>query len=537
VDPVNPIYLGGNEWSAAMSLATKNPDWPLTGTNLIYEVHMYLCAGSSGQRYDFDAEVAERYSAGFGEGSITLNTGVERLKLAVDWAKPRGIKLALTETGMPIDDPRWQEMFTRLMNFARANDVDVYHWSGGNQWSVRNAGINFVPGWHQNRTLEPSSSGVMKAAVGISKADLFDDGPGWAPAGSSVTITVYARGALSSPVTITVASSNGGTLSKSTLTIPAGANGQDQFTFTPPPNAVATLTYASSSPAVPPPPPRRVYSLADPVAYASTNLKDAAMALIAKYSACKWELADGYTDYMQGAPAAAGQKVRAISDSGYGSSPGNAMEMLNWLNDSPNMGTMTQPVMRVTNGRKHSDHSAANTWGFWCKKTIPLAVTQPNPRNRTPYSVQEPHFTIAAVSVPGAISGIVFQASFSGHMYASELRFSNGRPQARLVDQQANTVLLTSPTALAANQPAVVSLTSVPGAQRLRVNSTVVGSEARTLPAASPCDQLLIGMGFTEYFPRESFNGNIYSVITGKGTPTAQELAVMERYLASTAGI
>jgi hypothetical protein len=43
-------------------------------------------------------------------------------------------------------------------------------------------------------------------------------------------------------------------------------------------------------------------------------------------------------------------------------------------------------------------------------------------------------------------------------------------------------------------------------------------------------------MGFTEYYPREPFNGNIYSVVTGKGAPTPQELAVMERYVASAAG-
>lgn len=30
----------------------------------------------------------------------------------------------------------------------------------------------------------------------VAKATIFDDGGGWAPAGNSVTITVYARGAL-----------------------------------------------------------------------------------------------------------------------------------------------------------------------------------------------------------------------------------------------------------------------------------------------------------------------------------------------------
>jgi endoglucanase len=536
VDPNNPIYLGGNEWSAAMSLATKNPGWPLTGTNLIYEVHMYLDAGSSGQRFDFDAEVALGYNAGFGPGAINLNTGVDRFKLAVDRAQPRGIKLALTETGMPIDDPRWEEMFRRLVTYARQSGAEFYSWNGGSHWTLRNNAINHVPGWHQNKTLEPTMSGVMKASAGIAQATLFDDGPGWAASGP-VTITVYARGNLTSPVAVTVSSNNGGTFSKTQLTIPAGANGQDSFSFTPGSNRVTTLTYAVSSGSVAPPPLRKVYSLSDPVAYAATSLQDAAMAIIAKYSACKWEMAHGYTDYMLGGLADAGQPVRAIADSGYGSSVGNAMEMVNWINDSASMGTMRVPVMRITNGKKNTDHSVYDTAGFWCRKTVPLAEVQANPRNRVPYDIQDPHFSIAAVSVPGvANTGLVFQASHSGVLYASELAFSNSQPQARCVDRDGTSVVLTSPTRLVANSPAVVTFTSAPGAQRLRVNSVLVGSGGATF-ASSPLDQLIIGWGFQEYYPRPGFGGNVYAVVTGRGTPTSVELGVLERYLGTTAGI
>jgi len=537
IDPVNPIYLGGNEWSAAMSLATKNPSWPLSGTNLIYEVHMYLDAGSSGQRFDYDAEVALGYNAGFGPGSITLNTGVDRFKLAVDWAQPRGIKLALTETGMPIDDPRWQEMFSRLVNYARQVGADVYSWAGGSHWMLHNQGINIVPGWHQNKTLEPQVSGVMKASAGIAKATLYDDGPGWAPAGTPITVTVYARGYLALPVALTVSSSNGGTLSKSQLTIPAGFNGVDTFIFTAAANTITTLTYTASAGAVGPPP-RKVYSLSDPVAYAATSLAEAAMAIIAKYSACKWEMADGYTDYMQGSPAGAGQPVRAISDSGWGSGFGNAMEMLNSINtDSSAMGSMSVPVMRVANGRKNTDHSGSNTAGFWCRKTVPLAGAQPNPRNRVPYTVGDAHFAVAAVSVPGSgNTGVVFQASLAAHVYASELAFSNSQPQARITDPTGTSVVMTSPAQLPANQPAVIAFTSVPGAQRLRVNSAVVSSGSATF-AASPFDQLLIGWGFQEHFPRAGFGGNVYSVIAGRGAPTVAELGVLERYLGTTAGL
>lgn len=382
-------------------------------------------------------------------------------------------------------------------------------------------------------------SGPMKASAGFAKADLFDDGPGWAPAGTPVTITVYARGNLALPVTLSVSSNNGGSLSKSTLLIPAGANGQDTYTYTSASNRIATLTFTSSSGNVPPP--RKVYSLADPVAYAATSLADAAMAIIAKYAACKWELADGYTDYLQGAPAGDGQVVRAIADSGYGSSAGNTMEMLNWINTEggTSMGTMVPPVMRVTGGKKHSDHSAANTFGFWCRKSVPVPGLQPNPRNRIPYNIDEPHFAIVAVSVPGAgRSGIVFQASGTLGAFASELGFSGSRPVARWLDSAGNSLVLASPAPLEPNVPAVIAFASTGAAQQLRVNSVPQANGAASFAHAEfGNDQMLLGWGFLNAYPREGFGGSIYSAITGKGVPAAAEFEVLERYVASTAGI
>src|SRR3569832_934825 len=265
IDPTGLIYLDSNQWSAAFSLPQSNPAWPIQGSNLIYEVHMYLDAGSSGQRFDYDSEVARNFSAGFGNVPITLDTGWQRLKVAVDWAAPRGLKLALCETGMPIDDPRWQEMFQRLTDYARQNNVEIYPWNGGTHWPLHNNAINFVPGWHQNRTLEPTMSGALKKSAGINLATVFDDGPGYALAGTPITITVYARGNLASPVTVNISSNNGGTLSTSSVTLPAGANTQATYTFTPASNRVTTLTYSVSG-GLNAPPPRKIYSLADPVA-------------------------------------------------------------------------------------------------------------------------------------------------------------------------------------------------------------------------------------------------------------------------------
>jgi hypothetical protein len=211
--------------------------------------------------------------------------------------------------------------------------------------------------------------------------------------------------------------------------------------------------------------------------------------------------------------------------------------MLNWINKDGAMGTMSVPVMRSANGRKFTDHSVYDTFGFWCKKSEIQAGVQPNPRNRVPYNIQDAHFAIAAVSVPGTgNTGVVFQASKSEDYHTSELTFANSQPQARWVDVNGQTVQLTSATRLAANTPAVVSLTSMPGAQRLRVNSAVAGSASATL-APSQFTQMMIGWGYLGYYPRGGFMGNVYAVVAGKGAPTAAELGVLERYLAMTAGI
>ena len=539
LDASGPIYLNGNKWGGAMSLPALNPGWPLApDSNLIYEVHTYLDAINNGRGFDFDLEAARNVAVGFGDVPITVDTGLNRMKIATEWAQAKRVRLALTEVGMPIDDVRWEEAFRRTVDHAFRAGCEVQSWVGGNHWEVHNSALHHVPGWHQNKTLEPTVSGVMKQAAGIAQATLFDDGPGHAPAGSAITITVYARGNLARPVTLSVTSSNGGSLSKSVLTIPAGANGQDSYTYTSAANRVATLRYASDGQlGGQVPPPRRVYSLNDPVAYAASSLSDAAMAIIAKYGACKWDLADGHTDYLLGRPSAEGQEVRAVSDSGYGSSPGNAMEMKNWTHlEAGNPGGLAVPVMRLANGRKSADFSAPRTFGLWCKKSIPTA-NQPRPRNRVPYGLHEPHFAIAAVSVPGpGNTGIVFQASRTEEFHACELGLANGQPQASWQDAAGQAVRLTGPARLPAGTPSVVSLTAAPGAQSLRVNSAVVASASATL-APSVCNQMLIGWGYLDFYPRESFGGLVHAVITGRGVPSAAELTVLERYLSAQAGM
>ena len=532
IDKATPIYVAGNEWSGAASIATKNPGFPLSGSGLIYEVHAYLDRRSTGNAFDWETEASTQKSGGFQGAPISSATGRDRIQVAVDWAKAKGVRLALGEIGMPVDDPRWAESFRNAIDLALQNGAEVYSWMGGNHWPIHSHALSHVPGWHQNKTLEPLVSGVMKAAAGIVQATLFDDGPGHARAGTPVTITVYARVNLARPLRLAVAVKGRGKLGKDKLIIPAGSNGQDSFSYTPAENQAAVLSYTCiGQSSVQVPPPRKVFSLTDPVAHASISLDDAAMAIIARYSACKWDMADGYTDYMLGAPAATGQVVRAVSDSGYGSSPGNAMEMINWTNnENPAMGRMSLPVLRIANGRKSSVHDAG-TFGFWCKKSVPEAGVRPHPVNRVPYNIEDRYFAVAAVSIAAQnASGLVFQASEAEANHACELGFSRGQPMVRWEDARGRKIELTSPDKLALNKLSVLTFTCAPGDQALRVNSTLVDSGKATF-APGYFSQMLLGWGFRNYYPQESFTGNIHAVITGKGVPTTSELAILERYL------
>ena len=532
IDKETPIYVAGNAWSGAASVATKNPGYPLSGTGLIYEVHAYLDRRSTGHAFDWGIETSLRKTGGMQVAPITRDTGRDRIKVAVDWARKKGVKLALGEIGMPVDDPRWADSFKNTIDLALRNGVEVYSWMGGNHWPIRSHALGHVPGWHQNKTLEPLVSGVMKASAGIAQATLFDDGPGHARSGTPVTITVYARGNLARPLCIAVTVKGRGKLDKDELTIPAGPNGHDSYTYTPAENQVAVLSYACiEQRGQQVPPARKVYSLTDPVAHASTSLGNAAMAIIARYGACKWDLTDGYTDYMLGTPAANGQVVRAVADSGYGSSPGNAMEMINWTNkETPAMGRMSLPVLRVAQGRKSSVHET-NTFGFWCKKSVPEADMRPNPANRVPYNIEDRYFAIAAVGIAAkSTSGLVFQASQAEENHACDLGFSNGHPMVRWEDAKGQKVELTAPDKLMPNKLSVLSFTCAPDEQALRVNSELVESASATF-APGQFSQMLIGWGFRSYYPQEGFTGNIHAVITGKGVPTAKELAILERYL------
>jgi len=533
VDKRTPIYVAGNEWSAAMSLGSKNPGFPLAGEHLVYEAHLYLDASSSGHAFDWDAEVRKGFSAGQGGRSIDLDTGVRRLAMAVEWARRRNVALALTEVGLPPDDPRWQEAFVRTVRYALQNGVEVMGWMAGNHWPIRGHPLQQVPRWYRHRTLEPAMAGPLQQAAGVARAALHDEAPGWAAPGRPVTVTLQARGHLASPLEVNV-TAEGARLERASVTVPAGANPVVQFSVTPTAAGVASWRYAAEG--VELPPPRRLYAIDEPAALPAARLVDAAHAVLARHGACKWEMAHAATDYVGGAAPQDGQPVRAVADSGFGASLARPMDLLNFLNrDSERIAPMVPPVLRTVNGRKALDLSAPDTWGLWCRTSAPAPGAQANPRDRIPFDLHDEHFIIAAIVVPApGRSGVVVQASRAEERLASELALEGGRPQARWVDANDRRVVLSAARALEPGRPAVLTLVSARGAQRLRVDGQLAG-EGQSAFAPGVFNQLLVGWGFVSYYPREGFGGLVYGVIAGKGRPSEAELALMERYLASLA--
>jgi hypothetical protein len=128
----------------------------------------------------------------------------------------------------------------------------------------------------------------------------------------------------------------------------------------------------------------------------------------------------------------------------------------------------------------------------------------------------------------------VFQASKAEDPFTSELAVADGRPQAKWTDARGQQVVLTAPGRLEPGRPTVLALTSVQGAQALRVDGDVAGRSGATF-APTPFAQLLIGAGFLSYYPREGFRGHIVAAIAGHGRPSDAELAVLQRYLRSLA--
>jgi hypothetical protein len=258
----------------------------------------------------------------------------------------------------------------------------------------------------------------------------------------------------------------------------------------------------------------------------------AVQALLNRHQGSAWDMAHAFTDYVQGAAARDGQPVRAVADSGTG-----RLAMLHFFatDEMPDAG-WKPPALRVADGRPAIECGGEKGFGLWCRTGAVQAGVRPRPAPSVPFGLHDDHVLMAVVRAGGPGStGIVLQASTAEEGHASELVLEDGKPRARLVDAKGRETALTAPHALEPGKPVVLTLVSGPAGQQLRVDGqSVATAQQRLEPAAF--SQLLIGAGFTRYYPKAGFRGLLHGALVLRGRPADAELADLERWVRSLAG-
>lgn len=536
VDGVTPIYVSGYEWSGTFSWEVLNPGFPLSGTNLIYEGHVYIDKVGDGHHFDWLREASI---------GATVNTGVDRVQPFINWCKKHRVKGCIGETGMPLGNSNWQTSFLNFLAVVLPANMDVFTWAGGGGWTYRAYPINQIAQWHHHKTVEPEVSGAIHNALGIQQASLFVDGDGYGLDGSlavkAVTIRLHARGNTATGVTVTVASDNGGTFSpSSTVNIAAGANQSASFTFTPGATGRTTkLTFTVSSPTgIAAPPDFYVYSHTDPVTLSATDLTAAARTLMAKYSMAQWNASDAYTDFMDGAACTNSSYARAISDVGYMSKYDNPMEMTFWYNTNVNTNSYFYPPVFGTDGggKKYLEYDGSTTFGLWCKKQNPIPTNSPNPQQRMRVDLDGAHFAIVAFTATNAAaSGSLFRFSSSQEGHFTGLELSGAQPIGRFEENGGKTTSIAG-TAVALNTVTVCSITSKNTLQQMRQQSVLKGTGGLSYTAAMYFDSMNIGGASQWSYPFNLYYARIYCAFAGLGDPTSGELGVLEKYASSLSG-
>jgi aryl-phospho-beta-D-glucosidase BglC (GH1 family) len=549
LDGTKPIYVSGNGWSSCINYTQLNPNFPLTGNNLVYEFHLYLDATSGGFRFDWDDEAGKHFSAGEGNVDISTNTGVNRLSPILAWAAANGNPpLACGEFGIPVEnkpdgtlDTRWLTAAAATINQMKLNNIEVYTWMGGDHWPIHAYPINHAPKLYQSKTVNPIAGAYLLGAKGTNLATIFDEGGQWSAGGAAVTIKVQARGNLTAPVNLTVASNAGGSFSKTALTLAAGVNSEDSFTFTPVGNTISTLTYTRTGGGQVPPA-RKVYSLTNPVAYASTSLADAAKAIMAKYNAGCWLAQDALKEYQTPAAAAAGDYIRGISNSGSGGTIESPMEMLNWLNqDAGSLRGAEGPCIFNNDpaGFAAADFTTYGRRGLLCKKQEPVVgATGSDPSYRFPavaqaFGLKNPHFLMSAFKLTNpAVDGVLAAAQHIMAPTRSALKIQGGMLMVEMCDQQGHLYNVTYGT-VPANTLTVGTLKYDGATMTARLNSENGSSSGAATLVASPFSTLSLGQGYWDYYPQQAIQGYQYGWIIGPALPTDAELGVLENYLKS----
>lgn len=546
VDASTPIYVAGNSfeigWTAnpgGSYAPGQNPMYPLTGNNLIYEGHFYLDHVSSGGVFDWTIEFAAGFCAGESNTvGARLTTGGTRANYMITYAGT-GQKVAITEMGMPVNDLNWQTSAQTAADNLFAANIEYYAWAGGNHFPNHDFALCAVPNFKRpGLTMEPLICGILHKSAARSKYTIYADADkNFGAAGTVCTVTLYTRGYSPSGLVVNLAKTGAGTLSAANVTIPAGANKSVTFTYTTAGTEDATVTFSNQAQV---PPVMHFYSM-DPVTYQATDAVIAGRACLAKYKAREWLASNCYTDYMGGNLVGAGGVPRAVYNSGFGEDYFNADGMKIWITPSYDSANFAIPTLTLDgNGKTYVEFAGTNVWGFWSHKRYPNqegANTENTCVNQTPFLNTDSFFQISSVAIPSqTLSGVVFATNNEQGSEKATLEINAGKASMVIRDGAYGApTQTTDPAVMSVNTPHILTMTSAPGAQVLRMDGTQKGTSAAN-PAAAHFSSQEIGFIYDNYFPNTGWGGKWYASIAGKGAPTAGELFVMEQYLALLSG-
>ena len=125
VDARRWIYVPGDNWSSAQSWLLYNSDLILRDRSdrLVYEAHQY-----------FDDSKTGFYERSYDDSGAYPTIGVDRIRPFLGWLKAHRLRGAVTEYGVPNDDPRWLVVLDKFMAEIRRAGVGGAYWAGGPWW-------------------------------------------------------------------------------------------------------------------------------------------------------------------------------------------------------------------------------------------------------------------------------------------------------------------------------------------------------------------------------------------------------------------
>jgi endoglucanase len=130
IDSTSWIFVAGNDWSSAERFETANgaDDWirdPSSRT--AYEAHCY-----------FDSDGSGKYSKSFDQeirlDPELLSRPVLRLASFARWCERNQVQGFLGEFGVPVTDPRWNQLLQRFLVELRQRELPGCMWAAGDWW-------------------------------------------------------------------------------------------------------------------------------------------------------------------------------------------------------------------------------------------------------------------------------------------------------------------------------------------------------------------------------------------------------------------